>query len=94
MGEPGPVQWRNASTWQKIFESAGLHTLRFEWKTHRYTFASAMELWKALHGTGATVSRQLKPSALIRFFRDYETPSPTPQAFIPHGPFAAQVAKA
>ena len=78
MGEPGPVQWRNASTWQKIFESAGLHTLRFEWKTHCYTFASAMDLWKALHGTGATVSRQLKPSALIRFFRDYETRFPHP----------------
>ncbi|MGC6455643.1 MAG: class I SAM-dependent methyltransferase [Coraliomargaritaceae bacterium] len=72
IGEPGPVQWRDASTWQKIFDRVGLQTLRMETKTQRYNFSSAIDLWKALHGTGATVSRQLKPSALIRFFRDYE----------------------
>ncbi len=78
IGEPGPVQWRDVNSWQKIFDSVGLHSLRIEAKTHRYTFASAIDLWKALHGTGATVSRQLKPSALIRFFRDYEARFPDP----------------
>lgn len=78
IGEPGPVQWRDASTWKKVFDDVGLQILRIESKTQRYTFGSAIDLWKALHGTGATVSRQLKPSALIRFFRNYEEQFPDP----------------
>ncbi len=78
MGQPGPVQWRDTPVWQEIFQAAGLRALRIEAETRRYTFNSAMDFWKALHGTGATVSRQLKPSALLRFFRDYEARFPDP----------------
>lgn len=75
---PGPVQWRDANTWQTIFQSVGLQTLRIEEQTQRYVFPSAMHFWRTLHGTGATVSRQLKPSALLRLFRDYEDMFPHP----------------
>lgn len=71
-GHPGPVHWRDATTWQSIFQAAGLQTLRLEEQTRQYSFSSAMHFWKTLHGTGATVSRQLKPASLLRFFRQYE----------------------
>ncbi|PDH31516.1 MAG: hypothetical protein CNE95_00195 [Puniceicoccaceae bacterium MED-G30] len=79
MGGTGPVQWRSTAQWQDIFTSVGLRIERFETDSRCYTFASAMHFWKAIHGTGATVSRRIKPSALLRFFRDYEDRFPDPK---------------
>ncbi|ADE54138.1 class I SAM-dependent methyltransferase [Coraliomargarita akajimensis] len=72
-GNEGPVSWKSPEEWEQYFEQAGLRLQRMEYITHRYTFASAMAFWKTLHGTGATVSRRLKPSAMFKLFRDYES---------------------
>jgi malonyl-CoA O-methyltransferase len=72
MNEQGPVEWRKSAIWQDIFERSGFEIVRMETKTSRYNYDSAMHFWKSLHATGATVSQRMKPSAMLRFFRDYD----------------------
>lgn len=69
----GPVRWRKPEEWQRIFEQAGFQIVRMEAQSHRYNYDNALHLWKSLHGTGATVSQRMKPSEMLRFFRDYES---------------------
>lgn len=72
-GGKSPLIWRDASTWKTIFESAGLKTKRMEDKTVRYSYESALDFWKSIHGIGAAVSRKISPSQMMRFFRNYES---------------------
>ena len=70
-GGRSPLVWRDEDTWRSIFEAAGFSVVRMESKTQRYSYKSALELWKSVHGTGAAISQKLLPSQMIRFFRDY-----------------------
>ncbi|MGB0417089.1 MAG: class I SAM-dependent methyltransferase [Coraliomargarita sp.] len=70
--ERGPVEWRCPETWAELIAQTGMSVLRMEAETKRYYFPSAMHFWKTLHGTGATVSRKLKPSAMLKLFHNYE----------------------
>jgi malonyl-CoA O-methyltransferase len=72
MDDQGPVEWRELSQWQDIFQQSALEVVRIESKTNRYHYESALHFWKSLHGAGATVSQRMKPSAMLRFFRDYD----------------------
>ena len=71
--DDGPVVWRSPEQWGGVFMQAGYTPLRMEAETRYYSYESALHFWKSLHGTGATVSRQIKPSVMLRFFRDYES---------------------
>lgn len=71
-GGASPLIWRDSSTWQSIFTSAGLEIVRMESDTRRYHYTSALSFWKSIHGTGATISRRMMPSQMMRFFREYE----------------------
>lgn len=72
-GGKSPLIWRDPSDWKAIFESAGLRVEHMESKTVRYHYRSAIDFWKSIHGTGASVSRKISPSQMMRFFRDYES---------------------
>lgn len=72
IGGEGPVTWRSPEEWGQTFTSAGLEPVRMEAETRNYSYENAMHFWKSLHGTGATVSRRIAPSAMLRFFREYE----------------------
>ena len=72
LGGAGPVEWRSPEEWCSIFNRAGYHIRRMENKMRRYDYPCALSFWKSLHGTGASVRRKLKPSQMMRFFRDYE----------------------
>ncbi len=73
IGGKGPVTWRSPQEWGEIFANNDFHLVRMESETRSYHYESALHLWKSLHGTGATVSRSMSPSAMLRFFRDYES---------------------
>lgn len=68
----GPVAWRSPKQWQEVFRKAGYTQVRMEAESRSYSYPSALDFWKSLHGTGATVSRRIKPSAMLRFLRNYE----------------------
>ena len=72
-GGKSPLIWRDAPTWKIIFESAGLKIERMEYNTMRYSYKSALDFWKSIHGIGAAVSRKISPSQMMRFFRNYES---------------------
>lgn len=67
----GPINWKTPEAWVQIFESAGLQVLRMEADTHEYQYSTALEFWKSLHGTGATISKRMQPSQMLRLFREY-----------------------
>ena len=71
--ERGPVKWRSHAAWHSIFEAVGLKIVRSECKTVRYEYESALHFWKSLHGTGAAVSQHMRPSQMLRFFREYDS---------------------
>lgn len=68
-----PLIWRDVSAWKAIFDSADLKIERIETKTKRYHYESALNFWKSIHGTGTAVSRNISPSQMMRFFRNYES---------------------
>lgn len=72
-GGKSPLIWRDVPTWKALFESAGLTVKRIEAKTIRFHYKSALALWKSIHGIGASVSRKIPPSQMMRFFRNYES---------------------
>ena len=72
-GGKSPLIWRDVPTWKTIFKSAGLTIERMEARTTSYTYKSALDFWKSIHGIGATVSRKISPSQMMRFFRNYES---------------------
>ena len=72
-GGKTPLIWRDISAWKAIFESAALRIEHIEKKTARYHYKSALDLWKSIHETGATISRKISPSQMMRFFHDYES---------------------
>lgn len=71
--ERGPVQWRSHNDWNAIYDAAGFKVIRTECKTRRYEYDSPLHFWKSLHGTGAAVSQHMRPSQMLRFFREYES---------------------
>ena len=72
-GGKSPLIWRDIPAWKSIFEAAGLQIVRIESKTKRYSYKSGLDFWKSIHGTGASVSRKISPSQMIRFFRNYDS---------------------
>ena len=72
-GGKSPLIWRDKVAWHAVFDSAGLQVIRMESKTQRYHYASALDFWKSIHGTGSSVSRRISPSQMMRFFREYES---------------------
>lgn len=71
--EHSPVHWRSHQQWCDIFKAAELELLRTECRTERYEYESALHFWKSLHGTGAAVSQHMRPSQMLKFFREYDT---------------------
>lgn len=67
-----PVQWRSPNEWKDAINAAGLRIERMESTTHYYHYASALEFWRSLHGTGVNVSRRLTVGTLRRLLREYE----------------------
>ena len=71
-GGVSPLIWRDADSWQAIFETAGLELVRMKSDTRRYHYSSALDFWKSIHSTGTAISRKISPSQMMRFFQDYE----------------------
>lgn len=66
------IHWRSPEKWRDLFIDAGFHLCRMENQVRQYDYPSALHFWKSLHGTGASVRRKMKPSQMMRFFREYE----------------------
>ena len=59
------VRFYSGAEWKAFFEDAGYRVLDLDIKQVSYGFASAMELFRYLHGIGATLGpRRIKPSIL------------------------------
>ncbi|MGB0745178.1 MAG: methyltransferase domain-containing protein [Opitutales bacterium] len=68
-----PLQWRTEKEWSSFFKEAGLCIVRMDRDTRRYQYENALKFWKSLHGTGATVSRGMHPSEMMRLLKNYES---------------------
>lgn len=53
-----PVIWRSPEQWLEYFSEAGWSVLRSGTKTHQQEFASALDLVRFFHHTGATLPEQ------------------------------------
>lgn len=61
------VEFRSAQDWRDSFETAGFEVLDAEVRPVSYGFPAALDLFRFLHGIGATMGpRKLKPSSLRR----------------------------
>ena len=71
MGE-GPLRWRDEAQWLKLLSHA-----KFEVKAHgvlelEETYASSLDLFRALHGSGVTGAPRMSPGTLRALIRDYD----------------------
>ena len=61
------VEFRSVQDWRNSFETAGFEVLDAEVRPVSYGFPAALDLFRFLHGIGATMGpRKLKPSSLRR----------------------------
>ena len=72
MGGWSPVVWRTPVEWQAHLEYGGLRVLRTESLRRTFTYATATEFLRSLHGVGATPARRLSVGALRRLLSDYQ----------------------
>lgn len=72
VGGYSPVRWRTESQWLDIFREAGWHVLRSGTRAHVERFASAIELLRFLHLTGAIVPHRVPVGQLRRWINDYD----------------------
>jgi len=71
--DPGclAVEFLPAKAWSAALEEAGFEVLEAQVKQVSYDFPSALELFRFLHGIGATLGpRRIKPSALRRIIEE------------------------
>jgi len=67
-----PLRWREPEDWKMIFERAGFLLKRFEAKTVRFYFPSALELFRNLHRIGAAPKQKVSPARLRRIIDEYD----------------------
>jgi hypothetical protein len=71
-GANSPIHWRSPSQWETILREAGWAVLRSEARTHVQQFASAMDLFRFFHHTGAITPRHTSIANLRRMIADYQ----------------------
>jgi SAM-dependent methyltransferase len=71
-GVDGPVQWRSADTWRADIAAAGLQLRRDDLQRRSFTYASALDLWRSLHGVGAAPVRRTSPGQLRSWLKAYD----------------------
>lgn len=67
-----PLVWRNPIQWEDYFQQAGWKVLRSESSLRLVEFASARELLRFFHQTGAFIPRQTTIASLRRIIADYD----------------------
>jgi SAM-dependent methyltransferase len=81
MGE-GPLRWRDETQWLQILSHAG-----FEVKAHgvlesEEIYPSAIDLFRALHGSGVTGAPRMSPGTLRALIRDYDRLHPKAEGVV------------
>ena len=67
-----PVEWRSPTQWIAYFREAGWSVLRNEAQTRVERFASALDLFRFLHHTGAVAPRRTPVASFRRMIADYD----------------------
>lgn len=67
-----PIAWRNPSEWLELFREAGWRVLRSDSCKHTQPFASAMDLVRFFHQTGATTSNRTPVGELRQAISAYD----------------------
>ncbi len=65
----GPLSWRTQWAWRDAFRTAGLSVRRDEVSRRKFTYGSALELLRTLHGVGAAPHRLVPPARLLAWLR-------------------------
>ena len=65
----GPLAWRTRWAWREAFRAAGLSVRRDEVSRRKFTYGSALELLRTLHGVGAAPHRLVPPARLLAWLR-------------------------
>jgi SAM-dependent methyltransferase len=71
-GTYSPVNWRSPSQWEAWMREAGWVVLRSETQTHVQRFASALDLFRFFHRTGAIAPRHTPIANLRRILAEYQ----------------------
>ena len=69
LGDGGPLAWRTQWAWRDAFRAAGLGVRRDEVSRRKFTYGSALELLRTLHGVGAAPHRLVPPARLLAWLR-------------------------
>ena len=72
LGVEPPLVWRTPAEWREAVASAGLRLSRDEADTRVFRHASALELFRMLHGLGSAPARRLTVGGLRRLLAAYE----------------------
>ena len=69
LDDGGPLAWRTQWAWRDAFRAAGLRLRRDEVSRRKFTYGSARELLRTLHGVGAAPHRLVPPARLLAWLR-------------------------
>jgi len=78
----GPVHWRDAEEWHRIFVAAGLQVKRSEGWVEEMRFASALDMIRAMHRSGTTGRARMGPGRLRQAMRDYALKHSVPDGVV------------
>jgi|LakMenEpi03Aug12_release.lakeMendotaPanAssembly.Ray.scaffolds.fasta_scaffold374245_1 trans-aconitate methyltransferase len=68
----GPIRWRDEAQWLQVLDHAGFDVRAHGVLESTETYPSAIDLMRALHGSGVTGSPRLSPGELRNLIRDYD----------------------
>ncbi len=66
----GPLAWRTPWAWRDAFRAAGLRLVRDDVARRTFTYGSARDLLRSLHGVGAAPHRLVAPARLLGWLRE------------------------
>lgn len=70
--DSAPLKWRTSREWEGSVTAAGLRLIRSTTLHRTFTFPSARDLLRTLHGVGATPVRRCSGPALRKILKDYD----------------------
>lgn len=68
----GPIRWRDEEQWLQVLDHAGFDVRAHGVLESTETYPSAIDLLRALHGSGVTGDPRLSPGDLRALIRDYD----------------------
>ncbi len=82
LGPHAPIRYREADDWQRLFRQSGFAVDACETRVASRTYPAALDLFRSLHGVGATRGPRLSAPEMRALLRSCETACSHPEGII------------